>query len=293
MNSQQGEIKVTITITGYISVTEIKNLINDRYIDTKVFIDDGIGNKSCDYNFSDPKHLMVSSTTPEHTRNDSIVELNDTLEWRNKEINDLKKTTAQALTSVTTFQRQHQALYDRFVSLRHLFDEQKLSLLNLLWIHCGAYHPDLREIPVIEDMAEFLEEDDRVGDFVVGETLGQGQSATVRSCYRSGSTKELAVKIMKKDRFISFPALKSISNEIEILKKLKNDYIICIYDVIQTRDNLYIVTEKGGRDLFETFELYPDGLSEIWAKDIITNVLKPILYCHDRDICHRGMYVYI
>ena len=207
---------------------------------------------------------------------------------RNKKISELEKTTERALDSVQTFQRQHQVLYDRFVSLRVMFDEQKLSLLNTLWIHCGTYHPELREIPKIENMAIFTENEDRVGDYQVGETLGQGQFATVRSCCKDGTRNELAVKIIKKDRFTTFTALKRISNEIEILRKLKSEFIVSVNDVVQTMDNLYIVTEKGGRDLFEYFYGSPEGVPESWAKEIITCVLKAVLYCHDRDICHRG-----
>lgn len=231
---------------------------------------------------------LIISAQPQ-IKPSTLSELHDVLDWKNKEIKELEKSTAVALDSVQNFQRQHQALYVRFVSLRQTFDEQKLSLLNTLWIHCGAYHPELREIPVLEDMAKFTENDDRVGEFKVREVLGQGQFATVRSCCRDGSERELAVKIIKKDRFTTFTALKRISNEIEILRKLKSDFIVSVKDVVQTVDNLYIVTEKGGRDLFESFDDNPDGVPESWAKEIIVCVLKAVLYCHDQGICHRGM----
>jgi hypothetical protein len=117
---------------------------------------------------------LHSSSNKEETNDD----LQDVIELKNKEIKELEKKTATALDSVQTFQRQHQVLYDRYVSLRQMFDEQKLSLLNTLWIHCGAHHPQLREIPVLEDNSKFVETEDRVGEFQVGETLGQGQFAT-------------------------------------------------------------------------------------------------------------------
>ena len=64
-----------------------------------------------------------------------------------------------------------------------------------------------------------------------------------------------------------------------------------VKDVVQTMDNLYIITEKGGRDLFESFDDNPDGVPESWAKEVIVCVLKAVLYCHEQGICHRGAYV--
>ena len=281
----------TLTLTGNISAQELTEILQQHFSRRHKWIDnDGTGALTSGYPENTNADSIVVGFLPQSIPNEAedIEELHDLLNWKNKEIMDLQDSTAKALESSQTFQRQHQALYDRFVSLRQMFDEQKLSLLNTLWIHCGAYHPDLREIPVLEDMARFIENEDRVGEFSVGETLGQGQFATVRSCCRDGCEKELAVKIIKKDRFTTFTALKRISNEIKILRRLRSDFIVSVKDVVQTMDNLYIITEKGGRDLFESFDDNPDGVPESWAKEVIVCVLKAVLYCHEQGICHRG-----
>lgn len=281
---------ITLTLTGNICAEELSEILRLHFVssDRNVWINnvDAAAILST-YDDSNEDDLFIGFLPSDKGRG-RLSELHDELMWKNKEIIELEKTTAKALDSVQTYQRQHQALYDRFVSLRQLFDEQKLSLLNTLWIHCGAYHPELREIPLLEDMAKFLETEDRVGDFHVGETLGQGQFATVRSCCKNGSEYDLAVKIIKKDRFTTFTALKRISNEIKILRRLKSDFIVSVKDVVQTMNNLYIVTERGGCDLFESFDDIPDGIPESWAREIIVCVLKGILYCHDQGICHRG-----
>ena len=58
-----------------------------------------------------------------------------------------------------------------------------------------------------------------------------------------------------------------MSNEIDTLKKLKSEYIVCIHDVVQTANKLYIVTEKGGPDLFEFFDEHPDGGGFVYSLD--------------------------
>ena len=283
MSDIKGDDAITITISGNISVGEISDILKQHFGNRNITVNDSSKpGKSINFDSGD---VLLSSSPYQQKEETSEREL---LWLRNKQT-ELEKTTAIALDSAQTFQRQHQALYDHFVSLRALFDEQKLSLLNTLWIQCGTYHPELREIPVVEDMSKFKEAEDRVGEFSVGETLGQGQFATVKSCLKDGTRSELAVKIIKKDRFITFGALKRISNEIEILRKLKSEFIVSVKHVVQTTDNLYIVTEKGGKDLFEYFEDDIDGIPESWARDIIICCLKAILYCHDREICHRGL----
>jgi hypothetical protein len=48
--------------------------------------------------------------------------------------------------------------------------------------------------------------------------------------------------------------------------RLRSDFIVSVKDVVQTMNNLYIVTERGGRDLFESFDDNPDGVPELWVR---------------------------
>jgi len=215
--------------------------------------------------------------------------LRSSLSKKNKELSELEVTSTKALASIQTFHKQQQALFDEFVVLRQRYDEQKAQLVTILWQHCGQHHPDLRHIPVAEDENTFTETDVRVGSFAIGDMLGEGQFATVKTCVRDGTdSREFALKMIKKERITTFQSLKRVSNEIDILRKLKSPFIVSIADVMQTKSKLYIVTEKGGADLFEFFDEHPDGVPEAWAKQIVACVLQAVLYCHDQGICHRG-----
>jgi hypothetical protein len=143
-------------------------------------------------------------------------------------------------------------------------------------------------IPTQEDPKTFSETEEQIGEYRVGTPLGEGQFATVKNCYLKNEDKEYALKIINKDRITSFTALMRVSTEIDNLKQLKNPYIVSVTRVIHTETKLYIITEKGGRDLFEFFDEHPDGVPEDWAKQIIACVLKGVMFCHDQGICHRG-----
>ena len=133
---------------------------------------------------------------------------------------------------------------------------------------------------------------------------GEGQFATVKSCSVSRSRsdeygltdmahidpdKEYAIKIIDKDKIQTMHSLKRMSNEISILYELRNPHIVSVVDVIQTWKCLYIVTEKGGVDMFEFFDEHPDGVPEDWARKIMGKILKGVFYCHSNMVCHRDL----
>jgi hypothetical protein len=215
-------------------------------------------------------------------------ELENRLEEKEKEYIELEETAAKAGISIQALNKQQLALYDEFVLLRQRYDEQKTSLVNILWSHCAKHHPDLRQIPQMEDEDTFCETDSQVGSLIVGEALGEGQFATVKSCTRDNTAREYALKIIKKDRITTFASLMRVSNEIDNLKLLRSPYVVTVSEVMHTVTKLYIVTEKGGFDLFEFFDEHQDGVPEAWAKEIIVCILKGVLYCHEQGICHRG-----
>lgn len=214
--------------------------------------------------------------------------LREELKKKEKEVTDAEESASKAMVSIQSFHKQQQALFDEFVLLRQRYDEQKANLVNILWKDCAKFHPDLRQIPIQEDPKTFVESENRVGEYNVGEFLGEGQFATVKDCQKAGDNKDYALKIIHKDRITSFTALMRVSNEIDNLKLLDNPYIVCVKQVIHTESILYIITEKGGRDLFDFFDEHPNGVPEDWAKQIVACILKGVMYCHDQGICHRG-----
>merc|ERR1711871_1731118 len=134
--------------------------------------------------------------------------------------------------------------------------------------------------------------------------LGEGQFATVKLCRKKQRPRsatlshgelneyvgdEFAIKIINKDRISSFNSIKRMSNEIDILHKLRSDFVIDLKDTIHTQEYLYLITEVGGCDLFDFFDQHPDGVCEDWAKKIVMEILVAIQYCHDRNYCHRDL----
>ncbi|KAJ1436082.1 kinase-like domain-containing protein [Ochromonadaceae sp. CCMP2298] len=266
-------------VYGDISIEEIKEAISKNFPEKRVSVQSEAVSKSREEKL-EQNDIILSSSFPGQ---------GELYELKCKELKDAEESASKALLSIQTFHKQQQALFDEFVLLRQRYDEQKSSTVNILWTHCTKYHPDLRQIPVMQDASTFVEVEDQVGDYNVGELLGEGQFATVKDCSLEGQSTEYALKIIKKERITSFTALMRVSNEIDNLLLLKNKHIVNIVHVLHTEKKLYIVTEKGGRDLFDFFDEHPDGVPEEWAKQIIICVLKGVMFCHDHGICHRDL----
>jgi hypothetical protein len=181
-------------------------------------------------------------------------------ERKDRLVKEMEHASMKSLATIQALHKQQHTLFDEFVLLRQKYDEQKALLISTLWITCGSVHPELKNIPPAEDANEFVESDDKVGGYLVGNVLGEGQFATVRSCWKSGNDdEEFAMKVIKKERVTTYNSLKRVSNEIEILSKLNSKFIVYIEEVFHTHSKLYMITEKGGRDLFEFFDEHPDG----------------------------------
>jgi serine/threonine protein kinase len=203
-------------------------------------------------------------------------------------IQQLELTAKMTTESIQKFHENQTELYNEFAILSSKYGDQKLAHVTTLWTHCVAYHPEVSIIPT-EENSNFPESDTQVGRYVIGDPLGDGQFATVFNCTTKLSSEEYALKVILKNKVTTFAALRRVANEIKILKKLKNRYVIHLIDVIHTKTKLYLITEKGGRDLFDFFENHSEGVKEEWALDIANRIAQAVQYCHVNSICHRDL----
>jgi len=94
-------------------------------------------------------------------------------------------------------------------------------------------------------------------------------------------TKEkFAIKIYTKEFLLDPQKRNIVKNEINILKQLDNEYIMKLYEEIDTPDYLYLVLEYiNGVSLIEILKNEKNGfLPQKRALKLITQIIKGIIY---------------
>ncbi|KAG5186869.1 kinase-like domain-containing protein [Tribonema minus] len=221
------------------------------------------------------------------------------LRRREARIAELEKVAAEGQATVTSFHAQQRALFDKFCTLRQKYDGVKAHLREVLW----DYIPSCR-IPAVEGRGpawleaipevdrSLAEDKDRVGPYLLGEVLGEGQFAAVRGVRMrdgAGAARQLAVKMIDKSGVVNVTTLRRVDNEIASLQRLDHPGIMRLYDVVHAPQCIYMITDKAGQDLFEFFDAHLDGVSEAIAAQLLAKIMDPVAYCHAQGICHRDL----
>ncbi|XP_015271071.1 PREDICTED: serine/threonine-protein kinase SIK2 [Gekko japonicus] len=98
----------------------------------------------------------------------------------------------------------------------------------------------------------------------------------------------VAIKIIDKSQLDSVN-LEKIYREVQIMKMLDHPHIIKLYQVMETKSMLYLVTEfaKNG-EIFDYLANH-GRLSESEARRKFWQILSAVEYCHSRKIVHRDL----
>ena len=121
--------------------------------------------------------------------------------------------------------------------------------------------------------------------------LGIGSFAEVKLGIHKRSQKKYAIKIYDKSKFIGVDKINTIENEISILKQLNHVNIMKLFDVIGTKNYLYLILEYiEGISLLEKIQDSPNKkIPENECKILFRQIVKAILYCQNKNICHRDI----
>ncbi|KAF3843127.1 hypothetical protein F7725_001976 [Dissostichus mawsoni] len=126
----------------------------------------------------------------------------------------------------------------------------------------------------------------QVGFYEIIRTLGKGNFAVVKLARHKVTKTQVAIKIIDKTR-LNPSNLEKIYREVQIMKLLNHPHIIKLYQVMETKDMLYIVTEYART---EKYHLTTNGrMSEDEARKKFWQILTAVDYCHQHHIVHRDL----
>lgn len=122
-----------------------------------------------------------------------------------------------------------------------------------------------------------------------GRTLGEGSFGKVKFARNVETGEQVAIKILEKDTIIKQGMTQQINKEISIMKLIKHENIVNLYDVLASSSKIYIVLELvTGGELF--YKLATEGrFMEDTARRYFQQLIMGLRYCHSKGICHRDL----
>ncbi|CAI7645257.1 unnamed protein product [Penicillium viridicatum] len=117
--------------------------------------------------------------------------------------------------------------------------------------------------------------------------LGEGAYATVYKGRNNKTNELVALKEIHLDPEEGTPS--TAIREISLMKELKHENILALYDVLYTGDKLIIVSEYMQNDLKRFMDDQNGTLDLPTIKFFAQEMMQGIAYCHDKSVLHRDL----
>jgi 5'-AMP-activated protein kinase catalytic alpha subunit len=125
--------------------------------------------------------------------------------------------------------------------------------------------------------------------YVLGKKIGQGTFAKVRVAVHTPTGEKVAVKILKKAKLSTEEDVNRLAREVNILKKLRHNNLIQLYEIIESPEEINLVTEfvEGG-ELFH-YIVENERIREKEASLFLLQILAGVEYLHRLGVVHRDL----
>jgi MAP/microtubule affinity-regulating kinase len=136
-----------------------------------------------------------------------------------------------------------------------------------------------------------------IGSYNILKTLGEGNFAKVKLATHSltgaevngfYSNAKVAIKVIDKTQ-LDDKKLQKLYREVRIMKSLHHPHIIKLYEVIETKNTVFLVMEYcSGGELYDYLVVH-GKMKERDARAKFRQILSAVSYCHKKQIIHRDL----
>lgn len=130
----------------------------------------------------------------------------------------------------------------------------------------------------------------RFGNYILGQTLGEGEFGKVKMGWKKDSSVEVAIKLIRRETLGSNAnRLQKIYREIHILRGLEHPNIVRLHEMVETERHIGIILEyASGGELFD-YILNHRYLKDNAARKLFAQLISGVGYLHKRGIVHRDL----
>lgn len=128
----------------------------------------------------------------------------------------------------------------------------------------------------------------RIGKYQIVKTLGEGSFGKVKLAYHTTTGQRVALKIINRKTLAKSDMQGRIEREISYLRLLNHPHIIKLYDVIKSKEEIIMVIEYAGKELFE-YIVQNGRMKDDQARRFFQQIIAAVDYCHSHKIVHRDL----
>lgn len=128
----------------------------------------------------------------------------------------------------------------------------------------------------------------KIGQYQVVKTLGEGSFGKVKLAYHTTTGQRVALKIINRKTLAKSDMQGRVEREISYLRLLNHPHIIKLFDVIKTNDDIIMVIEYAGKELFE-YIVQNGKMDDDKARRFFQQIIAAVEYCHSHKIVHRDL----
>ncbi|KAB2618790.1 CBL-interacting serine/threonine-protein kinase 6 [Pyrus ussuriensis x Pyrus communis] len=126
------------------------------------------------------------------------------------------------------------------------------------------------------------------GKYELGRLLGHGTFAKVYHARHLPSGKNVAMKVVGKEKVIKVGMMEQVKREISVMRMVKHPNIVELHEVLASKSKIYFAMDlvRGG----ELFAKIAKGrLKEDVARVYFQQLISAIDFCHSRGVYHRDL----
>lgn len=128
-----------------------------------------------------------------------------------------------------------------------------------------------------------------IGHYILGKTIGEGTFGKVKLGTHILTSERVAVKILEKERIVEVADVERVAREVHILKLIRHPHIVQLYEIIETRRQLYLIMEyASGGELFD-YIVAKGRVPELEACRFFHQIIAGLEKVHAMNIVHRDL----